>query len=67
MGDTTGLCGCCVDGVCTSETCMRLQGATCADCVHMRRCVTMFGADPSDDACGFYPRRFRRREEASHG
>jgi len=55
--------GCCVDRKygtgCTDETCMNLpNGATCGDCVHVRRCVAIFGRKPTDTSCDFFPRRF---------
>jgi hypothetical protein len=56
--------------ICTETTCMELPtGETCGSCVHVRRCTTMFGADPSDTSCGFYPRRFRKSPavEANNG
>lgn len=58
--------GCCVDREyktprgCKPDTCMVLpDGKTCADCVHVRRCVAMFGATETDRWCQFFPRRFR--------
>jgi len=51
--------GCCVDKSCTDETCMQLSdGKTCGDCRHVRRCVLMFGHQPSDTYCDWFPRRF---------
>lgn len=56
--------GCCVDNACSEATCMRLPaGKTCADCLHCDRCTSMFGAKPTDERCGFYPRRFREPEQ----
>ncbi len=37
------------------------EGKTCADCVHVRRCVEMFGQKPEDTACQFIPSRARLR------
>ncbi len=31
---------------------------TCADCVHVRRCVMIFGQLPEDECCQFFPVRF---------
>jgi hypothetical protein len=58
--------GCCVDRKygcgCTDETCMNLpDGKTCGDCVHLRRCVAIFGHKPEDTYCDFFPRRFQLR------
>lgn len=51
--------GCCVDRECTSDTCMQLPaGKTCGDCVHVKRCVAIFGHKPADTYCDFFPRRF---------
>lgn len=35
------------------------SGRTCADCVHCRRCCTMFGHIPEDESCDWSPSRFR--------
>ena len=52
--------GCCVDGHCTPDTCMDLpDGQTCGDCIHVRRCVAMFGHFPTDTSCDWFPRRFK--------
>lgn len=52
--------GCCVDRACQPHTCMALPaGKTCADCVHVERCVTMFGIKPESAICDFYPRRYQ--------
>lgn len=56
--------GCCVDKVCTKDTCMELpEGESCGTCVHRNRCVAMFGSTDSQSYCGFFPRRFRKRLE----
>lgn len=34
------------------------DGKICADCVHVRRCVAIFGMTPEDTSCSFFPRRF---------
>jgi hypothetical protein len=34
------------------------EGKTCGDCVHARRCTTMFGHIPADEACDWAPSRF---------
>lgn len=34
-------------------------GVTCADCVHVKRCCSIFGQIPEDESCQFYPSRFR--------
>lgn len=52
--------GCCVDKSCTTVTCMRLpDGNECDDCSHWRKCVSMFGAEPGNTYCQFFPRKFR--------
>lgn len=62
---------CCVDRqyqgashACNQRTCTHLPvvGQTCADCVHVEKCTTMFGQDATDTACQFFPRRFRAAE-----
>lgn len=57
--------GCCADKPygkgCTDKTCMKLpDGETCGTCVHASRCTKLFGSDPSDTSCTFFPRRFRK-------
>jgi hypothetical protein len=45
---------------CDNHTCMSIpDDHTCADCVHEKRCTTMFGAKPQNTTCGYFPRRFR--------
>lgn len=52
--------GCCVDDACQPHTCMTLPaGKTCADCIHVERCVAMFGVKPENVICDFYPRRYQ--------
>ncbi len=42
--------------------CMDLsEGKTCADCVHVEKCVTMFGAKAENKHCGFEPVRFKAK------
>lgn len=57
--------GCCIDrrtdapNPCTNYSCMRLpKGKTCNDCVHLERCMLIFGAKPLDQTCNFFPRKF---------
>lgn len=39
--------------------CMDLpEEKTCADCIHVVRCTTMFGAKAENNYCGFEPVRF---------
>jgi hypothetical protein len=33
-------------------------GETCGACVHAPRCTALFGAQPENDYCQFFPRRF---------
>ena len=35
------------------------EGKTCADCVHCRRCCTIYGHIPEDEVCDWSPSRFR--------
>ena len=35
------------------------EGMTCGDCVHCRRCTSMFGHIPTDESCDWSPSRFR--------
>ncbi len=52
--------GCCVDDRCDDQTCSVLpEGATCTDCVHVYRCVMIFGVQPENVICDFYPLKFR--------
>jgi hypothetical protein len=64
--------GCCVDrrfnerhpGAnvegCNDHTCMRLPaGRTCADCFAVAACEAIYGANPTNTVCTFFPRRFR--------
>ena len=45
-----------------AASCMRLpNGATCADCVHVKRCTSLFGVKPTDNVCDFHPRRYQAR------
>ncbi len=37
------------------------EGKTCADCVHVEKCVTMFGAKAENKYCGFEPIRFKAK------
>ena len=36
---------------------------TCKDCVHCKRCCSMFGANPQNTECDFYPVRFQDASE----
>jgi hypothetical protein len=45
------------------DAAMRLPpGKTCGDCVHIRRCVGMFGHVPADTSCDFFPSRYREAQ-----
>ena len=45
---------------------MRLPvGATCGDCVHLRRCVSIFGHTETDTTCDWSPSRFQARPAAT--
>jgi hypothetical protein len=44
---------------CDASTCMKLdEGKSCADCKHERTCREMFGGDPKNTNCQWFPRRF---------
>lgn len=50
-----------LDGRCTSHTCMNLpDGVTCGDCIHIKRCSAIFGHEPEDRYCDWFPRRFQQ-------
>lgn len=40
------------------------DGKTCSDCVHLDRCVAMFGGDPNGTACDWSPSRFTAAKSA---
>jgi hypothetical protein len=51
-----------------SEPSMRLPvGKTCAQCIHLPRCVAMFGAQPENRVCDFSPSRFTLAGERGKG
>ena len=37
-------------------------GKTCGDCVHIARCMTMFGHIEADETCDWYPIRYSPKE-----
>lgn len=42
-----------------NRQCMDLpEGKHCSDCIHVNRCVAMFGVKPENSYCGFEPIRF---------
>lgn len=46
-----------------NDQCMQLPaGKTCADCIHVKRCTTIFGAKAENTMCGFEPVRFKERK-----
>ena len=60
--------GCCVDRKygkgCTPKTCMILpEGESCGTCVHLKRCVLIFGHKPEDTYCDWFPRKFIRKQQ----
>ena len=58
--------GCCTDKACTDATCMELPvGKTCSNCVHERRCCTIFGHVPTDTYCDWFPRRFKEKQSST--
>ncbi len=36
-----------------------MDGATCNNCAHSNRCVSMFDSKLTDTSCQFYPSRFK--------
>jgi hypothetical protein len=40
------------------------EGATCGDCVHIRRCGAMFGHVATDTYCDWVPSKFRATQPA---
>ena len=34
------------------------EGMTCGHCIHIRRCMLIFGHKPEDTACDWFPRKF---------
>lgn len=43
--------------------CMDLPaGKTCADCIHVKGCMTIFGAEPENTSCGWEPVHFREKD-----
>lgn len=46
---------------------MRLPpGTTCGNCVHLRRCVLIFGHTETDTICDWSPSRFHARPSVQH-
>ncbi len=39
------------------------DGKTCADCIYVVRCTTMYGAKPENKFCGFELVRFRLNKD----
>lgn len=58
-------CGGCGD--CCSCLSALPDGKTCADCVHVERCVSMFGQKSTDTACQWIPSRALLKVSAAHG
>lgn len=38
------------------------DGVTCNDCAHVKRCCALFGQEPNDESCQFYPNCFTEKE-----
>ena len=38
------------------------EGKTCGDCMHMRRCMLIYGRIKADESCDWYPVRFEMKE-----
>jgi hypothetical protein len=60
--------GCCMDRRygkgCADDTCMSLPtGKVCADCVHVKTCVAVFGHNAEWIHCQWFPRRFHEVEK----
>ena len=43
------------------------DGKTCSDCLHLEKCVSLFGGDAGRSACDFFPSRFVDRAQAQDG
>jgi hypothetical protein len=45
------------------------DGLTCNDCVHIKRCCSLFGQSPyvNEGKCQFYPNRFAAKRDKRHG
>jgi hypothetical protein len=56
MDETT--CTHCRGYGCTECLAALPEGKTCADCIHVRRCVAMFGGDPGNTSCDWIPSRY---------
>lgn len=42
--------------------CMNLpKGKTCADCMHIKKCILLFHGDANNISCGFEPIRFKEK------
>lgn len=37
-------------------------GKTCADCIHVKGCTVIFGAEPENTSCGWEPVHFREKD-----
>ncbi len=37
------------------------EGKTCGDCLHIRRCQSIFGHIPEDEVCDWFPSRYAER------
>lgn len=35
-----------------------MDGKTCADCFYCRKCTSIFGGNPEDTMCQFFPNRY---------
>lgn len=39
------------------------KGKTCGDCVHIPRCMAIFGHIPADETCDWFPVRYLDRQQ----
>ncbi len=42
------------------------EGKSCSNCVHCRRCCSIFGHIPADQSCDWSPSRFHAAEVEAH-
>lgn len=38
------------------------DGKTCADCIHVKGCIMIFGAEPENTICGWEPVHFQEKD-----
>lgn len=40
-----------------------MDGTTCSDCIHIKRCSTLFEQSPTSDSCQFHPNKFQPQKQ----